>query len=206
VNRSRSAGAEAKRNSRTTTSQRLLDAAAHLFWSKGYASTTTREIAALLGVKKASLYHHVSSKEELLYEICVASLRNIRETVGTAVDAVQDPLEAVRGLIRAHVAAMLVDAAKHSTMLTELRALTGDRRTEIVALRDAYEDFVRSVIARAQNAGQIRQDIPVKQLALSLLDLLNWAIFWFQRNGELSPEDLAELFIKIFLNGVAREI
>jgi AcrR family transcriptional regulator len=191
---------------RSATSQRLLDAAAKLFWSKGYASTTTREIAALLGVQKASLYHHVSSKEDLLYEICVASLRNIRETVQAAVDAEDDPLERVRSLVRSHVAAMLVDQEKHSTMLTELRALTGNRRAEVVALRDTYEQLVRSVVDRAQRAGALRSDIPVKYLALSLLDLLNWAIFWFQGDGDLSPDGLAEQFITIFLNGAARDV
>jgi AcrR family transcriptional regulator len=207
VNRSKSASAaaQAKTNSRTTTSGRLLDTAAKLFWTKGYASTTTREIAAVLGVQKASLYHHVSSKEDLLYEICLASLGNIHETVQAAVAAVEDPFERVRSLIRSHVAAMLVDQDKHSTMLTELRALSGERRAEIVALRDNYEEIVRSVLAGAQRAGELRDDIPVKHLSLSLLNLLNWAIFWFQRDGDLSPDQLADVFTNIFLSGVARK-
>jgi TetR/AcrR family transcriptional regulator, cholesterol catabolism regulator len=207
VNRSESepASAQAKPSARTTTSGRLLDTAAKLFWTKGYASTTTREIAAVLGVQKASLYHHVSSKEDLLYEICLASLGNIHHTVQAAVDAVEDPLERVRSLIRSHVAAMLVDQDKHSTMLTELRALSGERRAEVVALRDNYEELVRSVLAGAQRAGDLRDDISVKHLSLSLLDLLNWAIFWFQRDGELSPDQLADVFTNIFLSGVKRK-
>jgi AcrR family transcriptional regulator len=194
--------ANAKVDADSPTSARLLDAAARLFWTKGYASTTTREIAALLGVQKASLYHHVARKEDLLYEICVASLEHIRKAVHAAVEAVPDPLERIRTLIRAHVAAMLVDQDKHSTMLTELRALSPDRRAEIVALRDAYEKLVRSVLDRAQRAGVIRDDIPVKYLSVSLLNLMNWAIFWFQRDGDLSPVQLGDLFVTLYLGGV----
>jgi AcrR family transcriptional regulator len=186
---------------KTTTSQRLLDTAAKLFWKNGYTSTTTREIAAVLGVQKASLYHHVSRKEDLLYEICLTSLANIRAAVTAAVDSVEDPLDRVRCLIRSHVAATLID----QDMLTELRALSGQRRDEIVALRDAYEELVRSVIAGAQQAGDVRDDIPVKQLSLCLLNLLNWSIFWFQPDGDLSSDQLAEVFIDVFLSGVARK-
>lgn len=188
---------------RGSTSERLLDTAAKLFWTKGYASTTTREIAALLGVQKASLYHHVSRKEDLLYAICVASLERIREAVETAIEGESDPLERIKTLIRAHVAAMLEDQDKHSTMLTELRALSPDRRDEVVALRDTYEQVVRSVLERAAQAGAIRDDVPVKFLALGLLDLLNWAIFWFQPDGALAAHELGELFVKLYLSGVS---
>src|ERR1700680_5259577 len=89
----------------TPTSERLVDTAAKLFWSKGYAATTTREIAALLGVQKASLYHHVKRKEDLLFEICVASLAHIQNTVESSLEHVAAPLDRVRTLIRAHVTA-----------------------------------------------------------------------------------------------------
>lgn len=194
------AGVDSPRE-QATTSQRLLGAAAELFWTKGYASATTREIAALLGVQKASLYHHVSRKEDLLYDICVDSLEYIRARVEAAVDAAPTPLERIRALIRAHVAAMLVDQAKHSTMLTELRALSPERRARIVARRDSYEEFVRSVVNEAQRMGVVRGDVPVKYLALSLLDLMNWSIFWFRQDGGMSADQLGDVFVTIYLGG-----
>jgi AcrR family transcriptional regulator len=194
---------EAPSEVRLPTSERLLDIAAALFWSKGYAATTTREIAAVLGIRKASLYHHVRRKEDLLYDICVASLEHIHQAVESAVTAVDDPLERVPALIRAHVLAMLVHQDMHSTMLTELRALTAQRRAKIVRLRDGYERFVRGILANAQQAGLLRADVPAKYLCLSLLDQLNWAIFWFHREGELSAEALADVLTTIYMNGVA---
>src|ERR1700752_4646273 len=53
-----------------STPERVLDTAAALFWEKGYAATTTREIAAAVGIQQASLYYHVASKEGLLYQLC----------------------------------------------------------------------------------------------------------------------------------------
>jgi hypothetical protein len=126
--------------------------------------------------------------------------------VDAQVEEVADPLERIRVLIGAHVSAMLADRDKHATMLTELRALSVDRRAEVVALRDSYEELVRSVLERAQSEGAIRADIPAKHLALGLLDLMNWAIFWFRRDGDLGVRDLVDVFAAIFLGGVARRI
>lgn len=182
----------------------MLDTAAKLFWTKGYASTTTREIAALLGVRKASLYHHISSKEDLLFEISVDSLEHITRSVTAAVEASDDPVERVRTLIFAHVTSMIADQDKHSVMLTELRALSRGRRAQIVAKRDDYERLVTGVLERACVAGALRGDVPVKYLALSLLNLLNWSIFWFQRDGDLSPGRVAEYFATLFLSGACK--
>lgn len=183
------------------TFERLRIAAAELFWNKGYVATTTRELAASLGVQKASIYYHIRSKEDLLYSLCVESLGNIRSAVEAATTEVEDPTERVRALIGAHVSAMLADKNKHATMLTELRSLSPDRRSEVVGLRDDYEGLVRSILADAQEAGALRKDIPAKHLELCLLDLMNWAIFWFRPDQEMSPHQLAETFASLFLVG-----
>lgn len=185
------------------TSERLRAVAATLFWTKGYAATTTRELAAELGVQKATIYHHIRSKEDLLYSLCIESLDNIYSAVEKAVAGVDDPTERVRTLIGAHVSAMLVDKDKHATMLTELRSLSPDRHREVVRLRDDYESLVRSILAEAQEAGALREDIPVKHLELCLLDLMNWAIFWFRPDQEMSPKQLSETFAVLFLEGAA---
>ena len=65
--------------------RRLLGIAAELFRRKGFAQSTTRELAELLGLKKASLYYYVHSKQDLLYELCLESVRSIAHEVAAAV-------------------------------------------------------------------------------------------------------------------------
>ncbi len=183
------------------TAKQLRRGAAQLFWKKGYAATTIRELAESLGVQKASLYYHIDGKEDLLYDICVESLGNIRGAVVHALAEESDPLSRIRAMIRAHVASMLDDREKHATMLTELKALSPTRRAAVVELRDEYERLARAVISEAQEAGALRPEMSAKELQLGLFNLLNWTIFWYRPDGELSPEQLAGLLESLYLDG-----
>jgi TetR/AcrR family transcriptional regulator, cholesterol catabolism regulator len=183
------------------TAKELRDVAAQLFWQKGYAATTTRELADALGVQKASLYYHMRSKEDLLHDICIESLNNILGAVAEAIAYECDPLARVRALIKAHVLVQLQDKEKHATMLKELEALSPDRRADVLALKSEYESLVRDVLAHAQDAGALSRDMTAQELELGLLNLLNWTIFWFRPEGDLTPARLAEMFEHLYLRG-----
>jgi AcrR family transcriptional regulator len=186
-----------------STFERLLDAAAALFSQKGYAATSTREIAGILGIRKASLYYHIENKEDLLYAICKSSLEQIRRDVAAALENVKDPLERTSALVRAHIRSLVRDQTAHSVAVGEMHALSGARLKEVIALRDAYEELVRSVLQDARKAGVLRDDIGVKYLCLILLGLLNRVEMWYRRDGALSPDQLARVFEAIFLTGAA---
>ena len=183
------------------TVERLLDAAAALFSSKGYAATSTREVAALTGMRKASLYYHIDGKEDLLYDICKASLERIRSDVETAVQDVRDPLERTRAMICAHVESMLRDQNEHAATLAEMHALSPERLAQVVALRDAHENLIRSVLEEAQKAGVLRVDVDVKYLCLSVLGLINRVLVWYRRRGPLPPGQIGEVLATVFLGG-----
>jgi AcrR family transcriptional regulator len=72
--------------------ERVLDAAARLFSFKGYHATTTRELATLLEIQQASLYHHMASKEDLLYRICRAVMESFLTDKPIALGAAAKPL------------------------------------------------------------------------------------------------------------------
>jgi AcrR family transcriptional regulator len=184
-----------------STVDRLLKAAVALFSTQGYTATSTREVASLLGMQKASLYYHIQSKEDLLYFICKASLERIRADVESAIQDIADPLERTRTLIRVHIESMLRDAEEHTTTLAEMHALSRDRLAKVVLLRSAYEDLVRSVLRQGQGAGVIRADIDAKYLSLFLLGLMNRVLVWYRKRGALSPRDLGQVLAEIYLTG-----
>jgi AcrR family transcriptional regulator len=185
-----------------STGERLLVGAAELFREKGYAGTTTRELSALVGIQNASLYHHVGGKEDLLYSLCVAALDDVAKVFDIP-DRGEEPAKVLERMARGYLEQALKDRDRHATMLTEIRSLSPDRRAAVVARRDENVARLRSVIVSAQEAGQVRPDIDPKYLTLALFNLLNWSIFWFNPDGELTKEEIGKILWSVYFDGVA---
>lgn len=185
---------------RRPTGDRVLEEAAALFRSRGYTAATTRELAERLGIQNSSLYHHIESKEDLLYQILKRSLDLITEAV-VAAGQNASPERRLAAMVKEHAVASLRDRDLHATLLTELRALRPDLRDEIVQGRTRYERILCDAIAADQQAGRIRDDVEPGHVTLALLNLLNWTIFWFEPEGELSAEQLGDLLAEVFLHG-----
>lgn len=184
------------------TNERLIRLAATAFWEHGYAATSTRQLAELLGIQKASLYHHIRSKEDLLQEISVRSLEHIQQAVeAAAATAAED--DRLAALVRAHVTTALGDRDMHAVMLTELRSMSPERRGNILNLRRTYEETIEACISRAQADGVLRSDMSPRWLTLSLLNLLNWTIFWYHADGALDAEEISGRLYELFVHGAA---
>jgi AcrR family transcriptional regulator len=178
----------------------ILATAGKLFAEQGYASTSTRELAARVGVRSASIYYHFQSKEAILHRICADSLARI--TAATASSSAPEPsVESFAQMIRAHLITALSDREMHATMLIELRRLSGDEQKDVLAARDRHEELLRHEVERMQGAGLLREDMDSRLITLSLLNLLNWTIFWYREGGPLDPEALATAFATLFLQG-----
>lgn len=193
-------GSDARSNERQEMEHRILIAAASLFHRRGFGGATTRELAKSLGLQRASLYHYLDSKQDLLYALCVASLQIISREVEEAAKAAS-PEERLRCAIRAHVEAAVRDQDMHAVMLAELRSLEPERQAEVKSLRAAYEQQIRQLLCEEQDAGKLRSDIECKYLTLMLLNLLNWTIFWYKSSGPLQARELGDLLADLFLEG-----
>lgn len=183
------------------TRSRLLTEGAALFRERGFYATTTREISARLGINKASLYYHMPSKEALLHEICVESLRRTKLALSEALAAQPDKSQWITTLVHAHVRSMLTDFEMHATMLFEMRCLTGDLFANVKASRDEYEAMVLETVTAAQDAGYLRTDLTAKRLAMGMLNLMNWTLAWWSPDGDLTPDQQADVLADIYLNG-----
>jgi AcrR family transcriptional regulator len=199
-----SGGAHAKtraKPAKKSTPEKMLDRAAALFSSKGYTATSTREIAAGLGMRKASLYYHIATKEDLLYTIARTSLEQIRADVESALASEPDPQARMRVLIRAHIESLLRDQNRHEAALAEMHLLSAEPQAQVIALRDGYEEMVRRVLQESQDRGMIRRDIPLKHLSLGLLGLMNRVVVWYRPGGALSSTQLGDLLAEVYLGG-----
>ena len=184
-----------------STLERVLTSAARLFREKGYAGTSTRELAASAGLQSASLYHHIGTKEDLLHRLSVRTLQEVATLFDGVVAEGNDPVATLERLVRSYVELLLTERDRHAATLHEVRALSPQRRAEIAALRERNVTVVREAVQRAQRSGGLRADIDPKYATLALFNLLNWTIFWYDPGGDWTPSELGDFLATMFLDG-----
>jgi AcrR family transcriptional regulator len=185
------------------TRELVLSEGARLFREKGYAGTSTRALAAALGVQSASLYHHVSNKEALLNEICREGWRVMSEAVDQAASSTDVGVVALTAVIRTHLVTAIAHRDTFITMLTEGRSLTAPHRRAVRRMRSEYSAILEEVIERAQAQGDLRDDLPSAHLVLVLRNLLSWTLFWYRPDGPMGLDELVLLITKVFFEGAA---
>jgi AcrR family transcriptional regulator len=185
------------------TRKRLQQVALDLFWEKGYQGTTTRDVAAGLGVQQASLYYHMKNKEELLHGICYSSFLQVVERAEAAVEGARNSREAIREIARSHLVTTLEFQKEFSVSIMECRALGPDYRVEVEALWSRYHMLTYEVLDRAKEEGLIRSDVANKYLYTPLMCTLNWSVLWYRQGKGLSVGELDEIFAAVYFDGAA---
>lgn len=177
--------------------EEIFVAAADIFWSKGYHATSMNDVADAMGLRKASLYHHVENKETLLYEMSLSSMQHMIDAAMSARSA--DPETHLREIIALHVEALLRDRSPHATALVELRSLSPDHRQHVTDLRGRYDKLIDEAIRVVQTTTHRWPGISTRTVRLAMLGMLNWTVFWFSEDGPEKPSHIARDFTDVFM-------
>ncbi|MFC5300475.1 TetR/AcrR family transcriptional regulator [Azospira restricta] len=175
----------------------LLRAAAKLFVDKGFAATTTRDIAEAVGMRSGSPFYHFRSKQELLKAAMIEGLDAGRERLLAAIDGVADPEQRLRVLVRTHLGTLLEGDCRSPLLVSETRALDDKARGEIAAAFDRYQVPWQQALDELAAAGKLASAAP--PVRLLLFGMLNWSSHWYRPDGTLSVDELAEAAVALLL-------
>jgi AcrR family transcriptional regulator len=180
---------------RSTTANRgtVLDAACLLFAERGYRATSMRDIATALGVRAPSLYNHVSSKQEILYQIMDTAMDRALAALDEALAGVEDVADQLRRATESLVLDFLRYPAEVTVCNVEVRSLEPGYRLAIVAKRDAYAARVRRIIEHGCRTGRFRTPTP-QLAAFAVLELGNGAKSWFRPGGRYTDTFVARAY------------
>src|ERR1700761_7679001 len=127
----RSDGAGLKKRQRE-----IIDAAAEIFYRKGYSETSVQDVADAVGILKGSLYYYIDSKEDLLFQMLL-EVHEDAKSVGSENAALDlPPLDRLRFYIQRHVEYNARNLAKIAVYYHDFGLLTPERRKAIVGQRN----------------------------------------------------------------------
>jgi AcrR family transcriptional regulator len=179
--------------------EELTRIAARLFAERGYQGTSLADLAAALGVQKPSLYHHIDSKEELLWEVAWEGAEAFHAALD-GVPAAAPAAERIRLALRAHLAVVGQQLDIATVFVREWRHLSGDRRARFVSERRRYEERIRELFRAGVEESQLRTDLDVATAALLFLSAANWAYTWLRPGSD--TDELADRLYAALLDGM----
>jgi AcrR family transcriptional regulator len=180
----------------------ILDTAARLLRSGGYHQTTLREIAEAVGIRKASLYYHFASKEEIVEAVVNDGVRFVHEAVVAALAATEgaSPRARLEAAIHAHLKALHGHGDYTSASIKVFTFGETPTPESVRRVRRAYEDVWRELIAELQREGALAPERSPDALRLFLLGALNGSIDWY-RPGRFDVAALAREFTALIAHG-----
>jgi TetR/AcrR family transcriptional regulator, cholesterol catabolism regulator len=180
--------------------ERILDEATRLFIENGYHGTGIQEVSEAVGLGRGALYYHIGSKERLLFEISMTLLQQAISMARPVAEGPAEPGVKLRDLARDLLRHHATHGDGWSVALREARFLSDVHRKEINLARDEYERMWHGVLDEGAAAGMWR---PVDDLEVrGVLGMFNSAARWIRLDGPLRPEQIADRYIRLLLDGL----
>ena len=185
------------------TREDILEAAAQVFRKKGFHGASMANIAEAVNLQKASLYHHVTSKQEILLELLDRALELLLERISPIAAQSIPADERLRLMIREYLQILAENTDLSAVLLFEHRSLEGKQHARHVPNRDKFESLWRDVLAEGVRSKRfVCEDVALA--ARAILGIMNWTITWYRPNGDLTIKQIADQYSNLLLNGLLK--
>ena len=199
------AGTPSRRRGRPPTrvgrQERILEAAAGLIHQKGYQATTIQDVADEVEFSKAAFYYFVKNKEDLLYQILLRTLTGALDRVRQIVAGPGDPGEKLLEVVDAFVRMVAERPDTFAVYFKERAHLAPAHRETVTGLERQIVAELRGLFDEGVAAGELR-DLPPAAAVFGLLGMCFWTYEWYDRDGALTPAQLAGALRSLAAQGV----
>ncbi|MBI1223136.1 MAG: TetR family transcriptional regulator [Bacteroidetes bacterium] len=188
----------------TNRKDQIVQIAAELFSKKGYSATSMRDIAEHMKMEAASLYNHISSKEDILHTICFTTADRFINAIDEVNDIYFNGEEKLRMAVKNHIQILTDNMAEAQVFLREWRHLNEENIQAFIQLRDRYEKGIQSILQTGIDEN-VFQEVDKKFATLNILSSVNWIVEWYRPDGNMSPEEIADKISDFLLTGLHKK-
>lgn len=186
-----------------TRRDQILAAAERLFRQRGYLATSVRDIGEAVGINGASLYSHIGSKEDLLWEIASRAADAFFAALEPIARADEPIPLRLRKAIIAHVGVITQHRDAAGVYFNEWRHLDEPRRSAFAKRMDDYQAIFRGMLREGIQAG-LFAPVDERFASLVVLSALNWTHQWYRPDGAMTPEEIGRHLADLLFNGLYR--
>jgi len=180
----------------------ILQTAAQLFAARGFHAVGIAELGDAVALGRGGLYHHIGSKEDLLYDISREYIADLASHASEVATRRLPPTERLALLGEYLMQKIASHQAEVTVCFREVQSLTGERHLAVMALHSQYEGAWKQVLRDGERTGVFR---PFDAIVLKgLLGMYFYSYLWFKPNGRVSARQIAERFNEMALAYLVR--
>ncbi|ASS76959.1 TetR family transcriptional regulator [Tumebacillus algifaecis] len=182
--------------------EEIVLAAVKLFDKKGYHATSVQDIADAVGLQKGSLYHYISGKADLLLGVAQRAITEFNLRMERILASKESAQSKMKKALEMHLQLVTHDVQLSTVLLRESVALGENPQQVIQDATDQYLDLWTRLIEEGMAGGEFRPG-NARMKALAVLGACNWVYRWYQEDGALTSEMVADIYADLFLDGIA---
>ncbi|QRP43199.1 TetR/AcrR family transcriptional regulator [Amycolatopsis sp. FDAARGOS 1241] len=179
---------------------RVIGIAADLFARNGYHGTGIAELGTAAGLGRGALYHYIGSKEAVLYAISKEQVDSMNAYAEALLDQDLEAEELLRQMARGLLRNIAEHRSEWAVFFREYTALTGEWRDRVITARERYEGYWRQALDNGVRTKVLRQT--PRLLVKGILGMLNYTYLWYEPGGELTPDEVADMFLDALIDGI----
>ncbi len=183
-----------------TRKEEIVRVAAKLFKEKGYSAVTMRDLAKAMGIKAASLYNHIDSKQTILQTIIVSIAEDFTEGMDVILKENLTSIEKLNEIIQLHVTIASKNPDGMAALNTDWMHLE-NKLDYYLDLRDSYEANFRKILKEGIINKEIKED-NVEVILFSMLSTLRSLYLWIPKKEGLNTQQLSTSLSSILINGI----
>ena len=180
--------------------QEIIQTAAKLFKEKGYSAVTMRDLAKAMGIKAASLYNHINSKQDILKSIIISSAETFTNGMESIKASNDNSIEKLKKIVTLHVEITSQNAYGMASLNNDWMHLE-EQLDYYLKLRSDYEDDFRLIINRGIQTNELH-NVNAEVALFSMLSTLRSLYLWLPNKEDIQKEQLTANLIEVLLDGI----
>ncbi len=180
--------------------EEIIRVATKLFKEKGYSAVTMRDIAKSMGIKAASLYNHINSKQDILKTIIISLAEQFTAGMLEIKSSGESCVNKLKAIIKLHVTLSSQNIYGMSSLNNDWMHLE-EQMPYYIKLRSEYEDDFKNILEQGIGKGEL---INVKPdvMMFSILTTLRSLYLWIPKKEDIDLHDLTENLSQILLDSI----
>lgn len=183
-----------------TRKDQIIQTSAKLFKEKGYAAVTMRDIAKALDMKAASLYNHISSKQDILKIIIISIAEEFTNEMNSIHASEVSCIDKLQQIVALHIDIAYRNSYGMASLNNDWMHLE-EQLEYYLELRNSYEDNFRNIISIGVEARELI-DTNAEITLFSMLSTLRSLYLWIPKKEDLNPEELTKNLSQVLIDGI----